>query len=369
MKTYLILLLSFLINFTYAQKITLNFKIDSVSDGTKLYLDKHINKDYYSEIIKDSAIVNNGKIQFLMDKIPFTSPFILHTEVINKTYSSTRPFYIKNKSLTINLNSISDTIKDDITDRINYERYFKDINTEIDNYNNFYGQNFIKYKFDFPKEINDSINNWYTNNWKKEIKLLEEYIKENPKSEIALWKIIEKYERYKDYPYELLLTDFDTNIKESYPFKILMNKINENKIFGYGKVFPVIDNLKTLDNKAYQPNYSKNKYTLIDFWFSSCKPCLITFPKFKEIYSQYHEKGFQIEAISVDTEKYINDWRNTVAKYELPWINVLDESKKFSTKNNINAFPTSFLVNDKGEIIMKDIDPEKLEVFLRENLN
>ncbi|MBS7333503.1 MAG: TlpA family protein disulfide reductase [Weeksellaceae bacterium] len=148
-----------------------------------------------------------------------------------------------------------------------------------------------------------------------------------------------------------------------------MNKINENKIFGYGKVFPVIDNLKTLDNKAYQPNYSKNKYTLIDFWFSSCKPCLITFPKFKEIYSQYHEKGFQIEAISVDTEKYINDWRNTVAKYELPWINVLDESKKFSTKNNINAFPTSFLVNDKGEIIMKDIDPEKLEVFLRENLN
>lgn len=356
-------------SFTNAQKITLNFKIDSVSDGTKLYLNKHTIKDYYPKVIKDSAIVKNGGIKFLMDEIPFNSPFILNTQVINNTYFSTRPFYIKNKSLTINLNNIFDTIKDDIPERSIYEKYFKDINREIENYNNFYGKNYVKYNFDFPKEIKDSINNWYTNNWKKEITLLKQYIKENPKSEIALWKIIEKYERYKDYPYEILLTDFDTNIKESYPFKILTHKINQYKIFGNGKIFPVIDNLKTLDNRVYQSNYTKNKYTLIDFWFSSCKPCLVTFPKLKEIYSQYHEKGFQIEAISVDTEKHIDDWKNTVIKYNLPWVNVLDEKREFSNKNNINVFPTSFLVNEKGEIILKNIEPERLEVFLREKLN
>ena len=369
MKTYLILLLSLLLNFVNAQKIEVKFKIDSITEGSKLFLSKAIIKDYYPTEINDSAVVKNGEVNFYIDKKSFAYPFLINTEVINKSFFSTRPFYLKDKSITIKLNKIYDPIDNDIDERKKYENYFKEVNLEIDNYNNYFGKNFMKYKFDFPKEVNDSINKWYSRNWKKEITLLEQYIKENPASEIALWKIIEKFESVsRDYPYGNILADFDSEIKKSYPFKVLEQKIRENKTFGFGKIFPTMNNLKTLDGKPYQSDYTKNKYTLIDFWFSSCKPCLVTFPKLKEIYAQYHDKGFEIEAISVDTKKYIDDWKKTVTKYNLPWINVLDEEKKFSQVNHINSFPTSFLVNQKGEIIMKNMKPEQLETFLKENL-
>ena len=368
MKTYLFLLLTLLLSFVNAQKIEVKFKIDSITNGSKLFLSRAVIKDYYPTEINDSSMVKNGEVNFFVDKKSFAYPFLLNTEVINKSFFSTRPFYLKDKSVTIKLNEIYDPIDNDINERKKYEDYFKEVNIEIDNYNNYFGENFMKYKFDFPKDVNDSINKWYSRNWKKEINLLEQYIKESPTAEIALWKIIEKFERYRDYPYEKLYINFDTNIKQSYPFKVLEQNIKENKTFGLGKIFPKMNNLKSLENKNYQSDYTKNKYTLIDFWFSSCKPCLATFPKLKNIYNQYHDKGFEIEAISVDTKKYIDDWKKTITKYELPWINVLDEEKKFSQSNHINSFPTSFLVNQKGEIIMKNIEPEQLEIFLKENL-
>lgn len=368
MKTYLILLLTLLLSSVHAQKIEVKFKIDSIVEGSKIFLSRAIIKDYYPTEINDSTLVKNGEVNFFIDTKSFAYPYQLNSEVINKSLFSTRPFYLKDKSLNIKLNKIDGIIDNDINERKKYKNYFKEVNLEIDNYNNYFGENFMKYKLDFPKDVNDSINKWYSRNWKKEITLLEQYIKENPVSEIALWKIIEKFERYRDYPYENILANFNSEIKKSYPFKVLEQKIRENKTFGFGKVFPKMSNLKTLDGKPYQSDYAKNKYTLIDFWFSSCKPCLVTFPKLKEIYTQYHDKGFEIEAISVDTKKQIEDWKKTVSKYNLPWINVLDEEKKFSQANHINSFPTSFLVNKKGEIIMKNIEPEQLEIFLKENL-
>lgn len=369
MKIYLTLLLTFIISFVNAQKITLNFKIDSIDNGTKIYLKPYLNKDYYSTVIVDSNMIKDNKIHFFVNEFSSATPFILETEIVNRSNYLSRPFYLKNKSLDINLTKLYGVIYNDIDERNNYAKYFENINNEIMNYENFRGENFVKYQLNTPKEVNDSINNWYQRNWKKEINLLEQYIKENPKSEISLWNIIEKFERYnKDYPYEKIYSNFDNSIKESFPFKILEQKIKENKKFGLGKKFPIMFNLKTLDGKKYQSDYTKNKYILIDFWFSSCKPCLVTFPKLKEIYNQYHEKGFEIEAISTDTGKQISSWKKTVEKYDLPWINVLDDKIFFSKTNDINSFPTNFLINEYGVIIMKNIEPEQLEIFLKEKL-
>lgn len=368
MKTYLILLFTSALTLVNAQKIEVKFKIDSIENGSKLFINQSFIQDYYPENTYDSAFVNNGEVKFLVDKKSFAYPYLLSTEIINNSLFTTRSFYLKDKPIDIKLNEIYGKIIQDIKERKSYENYFKEVDQEIDNYKNFYGESFMKYKFDFPKEVNDTIDNWFSRNWITEMDLLDQYIKENPKSEIALWKIIEKFETYRDYSYENLLNNFDAEIKTSYPYLVLQTKIKDNKTFGIGKPFPTITNLKTTDGKPYQPNYTKNKYTLIDFWFSSCKPCLVTFPKLKEIYNIYQPKGFEIEAISTDTGKKIEDWKRTIIKYNLPWINVLDENKNFSNKNNINHFPTSFLVDQNGKIIKKNITPEELEKFLKDNL-
>jgi thiol-disulfide isomerase/thioredoxin len=84
--------------------------------------------------------------------------------------------------------------------------------------------------------------------------------------------------------------------------------------------------LKDINNQPYKIDYSKNKYTLIDFWFHACKPCLITFPDLKNVHKEFNSKGFEIIGISVDATKNISKWKNAVKKHELPWINILDEN-------------------------------------------
>ncbi len=48
---------------------------------------------------------------------------------------------------------------------------------------------------------------------------------------------------------------------------------------------------------------AKNKYVLLDFWASWCVPCIAEFPALTEAYAKYKDKGFEIYAISLDSDK------------------------------------------------------------------
>ena len=110
------------------------------------------------------------------------------------------------------------------------------------------------------------------------------------------------------------------------------------------------------------------KYTFIDFWFSHCGPCLNDFPKYKEVYTKYKNLGLEIIGISTDRTKDIDDWKKVIKEKDLNWLQLLDENGIESHQFNINAFPTTFLLNSEGIIIKKDISPEELEIFLEKNL-
>ena len=110
------------------------------------------------------------------------------------------------------------------------------------------------------------------------------------------------------------------------------------------------------------------KYTLIDFLFSYCAPCLEEIPKYKEVYSKYKNKGFEIIAISSDWTQDISNWQKTIDKNDLVWQNFHDKNKKETKKYNINSFPTTFLLDFKGKIIKKNPSLKDLEAFLEDNL-
>jgi len=90
--------------------------------------------------------------------------------------------------------------------------------------------------------------------------------------------------------------------------------------------------------------------------------------KLKELYNKYHSKGFEIQAIAAEQTKYVDQTKQVIEKYELPWLNALDENRTFSNANKITSFPTSYLVDHEGKIIQKDISLEELEKFLTINL-
>ena len=84
----------------------------------------------------------------------------------------------------------------------------------------------------------------------------------------------------------------------------------------------------------------------------------------KSTYKRYHERGFEVYAISLDNNKI--NWMNAMDFNEFDWINVSELSYPDSRANllyNVTALPTTFLINREGDIVAKNLygkDPGNL---------
>ncbi|WP_407481487.1 TlpA family protein disulfide reductase [Elizabethkingia meningoseptica] len=196
-------------------------------------------------------------------------------------------------------------------------------------------------------------------------KLLK-YIEETPHSFVALWALILGVNKNGNISaYEKAIHSFSTDVKKSRLWKIFNIHFNKIRIKDH-HLFPKLS-LKNQQLKEETLVIPKTKYVLVDYWFSTCKPCLEAFPKLKEIYTKYHQSGFDIVGISVDQTKRISNWNKRIDDFSLPWKQYLDENGKEASQDNITSFPHNFLL-ENGKVINRKLSLEELEVFLEMNL-
>ncbi|MGB6865329.1 MAG: TlpA disulfide reductase family protein, partial [Candidatus Aminicenantaceae bacterium] len=115
---------------------------------------------------------------------------------------------------------------------------------------------------------------------------------------------------------------------------------------------------------------SLGKYTLIDFWASWCKPCLLQIPDLKKTYADFHSKGFEIFSYSLDDRDSM--WKNALKKYDMPWKHASDIKgwqSEWATAYNVTFIPFNFLINEKGEIIAKNLHHKTLSKQLSQLFN
>ena len=108
-----------------------------------------------------------------------------------------------------------------------------------------------------------------------------------------------------------------------------------------------------------------NDMVLIDFWAVWCGPCIAAFQQLKELRSQYTDETFEIVGVSIDAT--IEEWKEGVEKYSLPWVN-LGEAQGWegpvSTMFGLTYLPKNFLVDSQGCLHRKDIRPAELKEIL-----
>jgi peroxiredoxin len=193
------------------------------------------------------------------------------------------------------------------------------------------------------------------------------YVIKNPDSYVALWFLIERVNTERNVEqYEKILNSFSVKMKKEKLWKVLHDEFKLIKIHDNEK-FPEFE-LKNIDLKKEKIELQNSRFLLIDFWFSRCKPCLEQIPKFKYIYDNYKTKKFEIISISVDKTAFIDKWKKRIVEFDMQWKNYLDENAVIANNEKIFSFPTNFLLNEEGEIIRKNIEPDDLEKFLKENL-
>lgn len=121
---------------------------------------------------------------------------------------------------------------------------------------------------------------------------------------------------------------------------------------------------KTISSKNIT---AKSQYTFIDFWASWCAPCRAQGRELIPIYNKYRSKGFDVIAISLDTD--IIAWKKATQADGYTWTN-LSDLKGFESpitkKYKIIAIPRNLLIDQKGNIIAMDLHGEALEAKLAE---
>ncbi len=96
--------------------------------------------------------------------------------------------------------------------------------------------------------------------------------------------------------------------------------------------------------------FKEQKLTLLLFWASDCPHCRASMPEITKMYEQYHSKGLEIFAVSLEGDK--EKWKQFMTEKKLPWKNALLNRHDFSPNDYFLQFtPTLVLIDQKGVIL------------------
>ena len=115
---------------------------------------------------------------------------------------------------------------------------------------------------------------------------------------------------------------------------------------------------KDLDgNDVDESLFTQNKVTVVNFWFSGCKPCVEELSELNELNDELKEMGGEVVGINVDTlddnQDGIKEAKEILKAQGASYKNLTFASDSAAGKyaRTIMAFPTTVLVDKDGNII------------------
>ena len=101
-------------------------------------------------------------------------------------------------------------------------------------------------------------------------------------------------------------------------------------------------------------DYLGKDVVLIDFWSTTCAPCMTEMPYLVDLYKKHKDKGFVVLAISLDGPESLADVNRVVHDKDMIFPVLLDqETTVVSRFNPKKDMPFVVLIDRSGKIIQK----------------
>ena len=113
----------------------------------------------------------------------------------------------------------------------------------------------------------------------------------------------------------------------------------------------------------------KGQVILLHFWSATAGNSNALNADLKDLYANYHDKGFEIYQVAIDTSKAA--WINTIQAQKLPWISVCDlkgEASPAIGAYNVTKLPANYLIDRNGQIVGKDLEGDELEKAIKRHI-
>jgi len=187
----------------------------------------------------------------------------------------------------------------------------------------------------------------------KKQKFLAEYIKKNPGSYVALWEIVNDYTQYNYHPdYLKNMNLFSAKFKQNKLYKGIETRLKAEESTSIGQKIPDIYFDK--QNKLTSEDFKKYKLTFIDYWSTTCAPCIKGMPEIVNLYNDYKDK--KVNFITITDERTATRMElatNILKKNNADWINFFDINKDFQKKVNATGYPLHLIIDENGKIIAR----------------
>ena len=123
-------------------------------------------------------------------------------------------------------------------------------------------------------------------------------------------------------------------------------------------VFKTMESVDLKGDKIDAQEFGKNKLTVVNAWNVGCTPCIEELPILDELNQELADKGVSILGLYLASDIEINDEERQevegiLAEANASYRQIIPNKEMLNTQplNNISAFPTTYFVNNKGEII------------------
>ncbi|WCM41920.1 TlpA family protein disulfide reductase [Flavobacterium sp. CBA20B-1] len=106
--------------------------------------------------------------------------------------------------------------------------------------------------------------------------------------------------------------------------------------------------LKDLKGEEITLDDLKGKPTIVNFWFTSCAPCIAEMPVLNKIKNEY-STDFNFIALTYETKEKVNSF---LEKHKFNF-NHIAEAKSFIEEMEVNVYPLNFFLDKNG--IVKEV--------------
>ena len=116
---------------------------------------------------------------------------------------------------------------------------------------------------------------------------------------------------------------------------------------------------QTVEGKPFDLIQYRGKVVVLHFWATWCGPCIKKIPLMKELYTKYHDQGFEVLGISYDDD--LDKVQEFIEKHKLPYLSLFDKDRAILNRFSHGQSAIHCLIDREGKAVFYMNDKELQE--------